>query len=224
MTTSIAIILARGGSKGIKKKNLSLVGGLSLIERSVKACSNAKYLSEIVVSSDSEEILDVAAKSGAKLVTRPPELATDTSTSEVGWIHAIETISKWAGSAPNLVSFIQCTSPFLDVEALDQSIINSRLDDYDSFFSAVPDHGFYWTRDGESFVGVNHSHLEQRQRRQDRQIYYRETGQFYTVKSKPFMKTKNRFCTRPKPIVTRTNPLDIDTIEDLHLARILHQS
>ena len=88
----VAIILARGGSVGIPRKNIKLINNLPLIAYTIKQCLSAG-ISEIYTSSDDKEILEIAKLFGSKTILRPSALADANSTSEEAWIHAIKEIN-----------------------------------------------------------------------------------------------------------------------------------
>ena len=104
-----AIILARSGSKGIPKKNIIEFCGKPLIAWTIEQCLSSKYISNIWVSSDSDEILKVASKYGAKTIKRPDILSGDFATSESAWLHSIEFIEK--DNYVDIVVAPQITSP-----------------------------------------------------------------------------------------------------------------
>lgn len=107
-----AIIPARGGSKGIPRKNLRRVGGIPLIGRAVLAAKGSRWVQQVFVSTEDAEIAVVAQQYGADVIWRPADLATDTASSESVLLHALDEIErKWAKQVDVLV-FIQCTSPF----------------------------------------------------------------------------------------------------------------
>jgi N-acylneuraminate cytidylyltransferase len=106
-----AIIPARGGSKGILRKNLQLVGGNTLIARAVDKCR--KVADTVYVSSDSQEILAEAHKSGAKLIVRPDPLSTDNAANADAVRHAIE-----SQSITGDILLVQCTAPLVTVDDL----------------------------------------------------------------------------------------------------------
>jgi len=91
---NIAIILARGGSKGILNKNLKNLNGKPLLYCSIHQCLRCKEISSLWVSSDSKEIIKVSKKFRANTITRPKNISKDNSTSESGWIHAINYFDK----------------------------------------------------------------------------------------------------------------------------------
>ena len=89
-----AIILARGGSKGIPNKNIIDFCGKPLIAWTIEQCLSSKHISEVWVSSDSQEILEVVKEYGAKTIKRPDDISGDFATSESAWLHAIEFIER----------------------------------------------------------------------------------------------------------------------------------
>lgn len=89
----VAVILARGGSKGIPHKNIINFCGKPLIAWTIEHCHHAG-IKEVYVSSDSEEILNVAQSYGALSIKRPEVISGDSATSESGWLHALEVIDK----------------------------------------------------------------------------------------------------------------------------------
>ena len=89
-----AIILARGGSKGIKNKNLISVNKKPLLYWTIKKCLLSKHIKKTWVSSDSHKILKYASKLGSEIIYRPKTLSGDLATSEEGYIHAINFIKK----------------------------------------------------------------------------------------------------------------------------------
>ena len=90
----IAIILARGGSKGIKNKNLRKINKKPLIYWSIKQCLNSKKVRETWLSSDSSKILDYAKRNGVKIIKRPKKYASSNSSSESAWLHAVTFLEK----------------------------------------------------------------------------------------------------------------------------------
>ena len=89
-----AIILARGGSKGIKNKNLKKIKDKPLLKWTIDHCKNSKYIDEIWLSSDSSKILRLGKKSSINIIKRPKKFALDKSSSEEAWLHAISYIEK----------------------------------------------------------------------------------------------------------------------------------
>ena len=119
MTNStVAIIPARGGSKGIPDKNLQHVGGIPLLVRTIHALQRSSSVSAVYVSTDSESIARLASAYGAKVIMRPNDLSSDSASSESALLHAIEVIES-RGQHPTSIVFAQCTSPFIEPADVD---------------------------------------------------------------------------------------------------------
>lgn len=215
---AVAVIPARGGSKGVPRKNLQAVGGRSLIARAVLAAVRSDEIERVVVSTDDADIANEAASAGADVVERPSGLAGDTATSESAITHV-------AASRPDLLPsdsitvFVQCTSPFIDPAALDAAVRRVRSGDADSVFSAVRSHGFLWTPTPDGARGINHEHRI-RERRQDRPVEWLETGAFYVFRTAGFLQHRHRFFGRIEvQEIQARHAIEIDTPGDLELAR-----
>ena len=139
--SAIAIIPARGGSKGIPNKNLQTVGGITLLARTVSACLKSDSITAVYVSTDSDEIAAVALKSGAQVIRRPADISGDTASSESALLHALNEIEK-TSSLPSNVLFAQCTSPFITHTDIDG--ILDLLKDHDSALTVTHNHAFIW--------------------------------------------------------------------------------
>lgn len=211
----MAIIPARGGSKGIRLKNLREIGGKSLLGRAIESARSAAAVSDVVVSTDHEQIKAEALRYGARVIDRPADIAGDTASSESVLLHALAN----AESQPEITVFIQCTSPFIDPADLDAAIAAVASQRADVSFAAVADHGFHWGLDpqGEA-VAVGHDKLH-RPRRQDREPRFRETGAFYVMDTRGFLEAGHRFFGKVRVHeVPAGHGIDIDTEADLLLA------
>lgn len=218
---TVALIPARGGSKGIPGKNLRTVAGVSLVERAVRACRATHTVDAAYVSTDDPMIAAAARRAGAEVVDRPAELAGDRASSEAALLHALDELSA-SGVRPQSLLFVQCTSPFLDPADLDQAVALLAAGRADSVFSAVPSHRFLWRPVGADHVtGVNHDPAV-RLRRQDRSPEYLETGAFYGLDVSGFRAHGRRFFGRTQVVpVAELTALEIDTPADLALAEAL---
>ncbi|WP_127794127.1 acylneuraminate cytidylyltransferase [Agromyces sp. LHK192] len=246
--TAVAVIPARGGSKGLPGKNVMRVGGVPLVARAVAAARAAETIGRVVVSTDDDEIARVARAAGAEIVDRPAALSGDTATSESALLHALGALhpepaadaahshddgptaarGNPRGEAP-VVVFIQATSPFVDPSDLDAAVARVATGDVDSVFSAVPNHAFLW-REVEASeragfaagaIGVNHD-AAVRLRRQERQPEFRETGAFYAMRTAGFRAAGHRFFGRVGvQLVPELHGVEIDTAADLVVAQAL---
>ncbi|WP_250646289.1 cytidylyltransferase domain-containing protein, partial [Microbacterium tenebrionis] len=124
---TVAIIPARGGSKGVPRKNLRPVGGVPLVVRAVRAAAAASAVDLVVVTTDDAEIAEAAAAAGARIVRRPAELAGDTASSESAVLHAMDEL-EGDGLTVGAVVFIQATSPFIPSGGVDEAIEHIRAD------------------------------------------------------------------------------------------------
>ena len=184
-----SIILARGGSKSIKNKNLILLKKKPLLYWSIYRSRLSKLISHTWVSSDNEKILNIAKKYGAKTIKRPKIYAKDKSTSESAWIHAINHIKK--NYNIDLVVGIQPTSPIRKNSDFDNGIKLFIKKKFDSMFSSNKIHDFNtWKYEKKKLV--SNYNYKKRSRRQDIHNFYLENGSFYIFKAKTFLKEKNR--------------------------------
>ncbi|MBW9093994.1 acylneuraminate cytidylyltransferase [Microbacterium jejuense] len=219
MSEAVAIIPARGGSKGIARKNLQRVGGVPLVARAVAAARDSAAIGRVLVTTDDPDIAAVAAEWGAEIIERPAELAGDEATSEGALLHALDELERRRVDV-GVVAFLQATSPFIDVAALTDAVHLVRSRRRDSVFSAVETYGFLWEKGvGGAAVAVNHD-LEFRPRRQDRDPHYLETGAFYVMRAAGFRAARHRFfgSVGIAEVPPRT-AIEIDTAEELELAR-----
>ncbi len=108
----IALICARGGSKGVPNKNIKVLGGKPLIVRSINQVKEIKEVNKVIVSTDSKEIADIAVSAGAEVpFMRPKELAKDNAPEWLVWRHALENIKKLNGNYPDILIIVPVTSP-----------------------------------------------------------------------------------------------------------------
>lgn len=212
----VAFIPARGGSKGIRDKNLQEVGGMSLIERSILFAKAHPLVEQVFVSTDSQSISESAERLGAFVVHRPESIAGDTASSE-------SAISHFLGLYPSVevVVFLQATSPFVEFGPLERAIDMVIQGDADSVFSAFRTHGFRWRFSGGNVETVGHS-AARRERRQDLQPEFEESGAFYVFRRSVFDAEESRFCGQTKLVeVDPRFAVEIDRAEDLEVARCL---
>ncbi|MFL4906573.1 cytidylyltransferase domain-containing protein [Streptomyces sp. MMS24-I2-30] len=243
----LAVIPARGGSKGVPAKNLAPVGGVPLVGRAVRACLAARLVTDVVVSTDDEAIAEAARQAGAEVVLRPAAIAGDTATSEAAVLHAMDAHERLHGASVDVVLLVQCTSPFLTHEDLDGVAGAVVENGADTALTVAAFHGFVWRDAGDDPVavesareqaaggttrvthstatqggyGVNHD-KSFRPRRQDRPQDLLETGAAYAMDAAGFRKHNHRFFGHTE--LVRTDParvLEVDDPHDLARARAL---
>ncbi|GAB3392608.1 N-acylneuraminate cytidylyltransferase [Humibacter soli] len=212
----VAVIPARAGSVGVPGKNLREVGGVPLVARVVASALAAPSVDRVVVSTDGAEIAEVASAAGAEVVIRPAALSTGTASSESAVTHALDVLAD-DGVTPEVVVFLQATSPFTRSEDIDEAVSRVRSGERDVVFAAVETHAFLWSLDADGDAqGVNHD-PSFRPMRQDREPQYQETGAFYAMNAEGFRRTGYRFFGRVGVAVI-PDSIDIDTENDLTLA------
>lgn len=138
MTGCIAIIPARGGSKGIPNKNLKTVSGQTLVARAIEAAKKCPSITRIVVTSEDQSILDEANRFDIETVRRPKEIARDDSTIESAIMHALAE-SETSGPLPKILVLLQPTSPLRDPVKLENAIrFFAQSGEFGSIFGVTP--------------------------------------------------------------------------------------
>ncbi|MET0247497.1 MAG: acylneuraminate cytidylyltransferase [Sphingomonas sp.] len=215
----LAIIPARGGSKGIPRKNVLPLAGKPLIAHTIAAARSARSVTRVVVSTDDPEIAEVSARYGAEVIWRPAELATDLAKSEDAMLHVIDTLQEREAYAPDVTVLLQCTSPLTSAEDIDGTILKLVQSGADSAFAATIFHYFLWQEDADgAAVAINHD-SSVRLMRQERHPEYVETGAVYAMRTEGFRASRHRFFGRTilyeTPVERR---LEIDDPADFRLA------
>jgi N-acylneuraminate cytidylyltransferase len=221
----IAIIPARGGSKEVPGKNLRRVGGRSLVERAIDSCRAARLVDDVYVTTEDAETATTAEAAGAKVIMRPAELAGDTASSESALLHALDQLAM-VSQEPEVLVFVQCTSPFIAPDDLDRGVEMIIHDHADSVLSAVATYDFMWRSHGGFglVAGQNHDPAV-RPRRQERDPDFRETGAFYVMSANGFRAARHRFFGRTAVVqVPELTAVDIDHLDDLILAGAVAQA
>lgn len=219
----VCIIPARGGSKGIPLKNMKKIGGISLVGRAAKTASKSILIEKTYVSSDNQQILLEGKRFSAEPLIRSSNASKDESTTEDALFDAITKL-KEMNIIPEIIVYIQCTSPFIKSSDIDKAInIIKENKDIDTVFSAVETHAFLWGVENNIGYGINHKAYQQRLRRQDLPKTFREDGSFYVFRLNRFEKTKNRFGNSALPYLNSINmPFEIDNVNELKMAQALY--
>ena len=184
----IAIIPARGGSKGIPKKNIIDFLGKPLLAWSIEDAKGSSFIDGVYVSTDDEEIAKVAEQYGARVIWRPKEISGDFSPSEEALKHAV----REASQPIDYVVFLQATSPLREAKDIDNAIKKIIAEDADSLFSAAEIGDFFiWRRNGDILESLNYDYKE-RKRRQDFGEQFVENGSIYIFKPEILFAHNNR--------------------------------
>jgi YrbI family 3-deoxy-D-manno-octulosonate 8-phosphate phosphatase len=218
----LAIIPARGGSKGIPRKNIRPLFGKPLIAYNIEQARLARLVQRVVVSTDDPEIGAIARQYGAEVVWRPAEISGDTASSESALLHALEYLRQSEGYQPDLLVFLQCTSPLTLAEDIDgtiQSLLDAQAD---TALAVIPFHYFIWKTGGSGeAVGVNHD-KRVRPLRQEREPQYLETGAVYVMRVPGFLGARHRFFGKTALYkMPAERRLEIDDPVDFRIAETL---
>lgn len=212
---AVAIIPARGGSKGVPRKNVRLLCGKPLIVWTIEAALQAPTVGRVVVSTDDDEIGDVALRHGAEVVERPAQLSGDDSPSEAALLHALDHLRIDDGA----LAFLQCTSPLMLPADIDGTL--HKLKQWDSAFTATPSYTFDWDSSPSGATPVGHSKTH-RPMRQQRAARYTEVGAVYALRVNDFRRERRRFvgttAIHPLP---RERAIEIDDEHEFFLAEAL---
>ena len=215
----IAIIPARGGSKGIPGKNLVQVNNKPLLFWSISFAFSCKLIDDVYVSSDSLEILDYAASVGAKSIKRPNDISGDIASSEAAWIHAIKHIEK-SGVEIDIIIGMQATSPVREDGDIDNAIIQFRKERLDSLFSSsMFGENFHWSfsKETKQLESINYDY-KNRLRRQEIDSKFLETGSFYIFKPDGIKNNNNRLTGKIGHFLTsKRSMFQIDEAEDIEI-------
>lgn len=217
----VAIILARGGSKGVPKKNIIDFCGKPLIAWTIDNCLKGGANS-VWVSSDSDEILEISAEYGANKIKRPDDIAGDFATSESAWLQAINYIEQ-AEDKIDWVVAPQVTSPLREASDILKAITLAKENTYDSFFScSVAEDLFFWQKNNNGSLDSVNYDWRNRKRRQDIPKQYIENGSFYLFKPQVLRNTNNRFGSNIGIVEMEFwKMFEIDSFDDLKMCSAL---
>ena len=220
--TPICIIPARGGSKGLPRKNVLPLCGRPLLAWNVLAAVEACGAGNVFVTTDDAEIAAVAGRYGASIIHRPADLSVDIASSESALLHALDEIRNDRGELPDFFLFLQCTSPLTTAGDILEVMATLESDGADTVLSVTPSHRFLWkTATGGSAVGINHD-LRVRLRRQDMEPEFAENGAIYGMRTSGFLEKKHRFFGKTMVhVMAEERSWEIDSPTDFKIAEIL---
>lgn len=221
----IAVIPARGGSKRIPRKNIKLFHGKPMIAYSIEAAKKSGCFDKIIVSTDDQDIADIAIQYGAEVpFVRPTDIADDHATTMDVIQHAIE----WCQSQGMFVDLLCCiyaTAPFISADDLIKGLTLVSAGDIDYAFSATsfafPIQRAMSLNDNGSVQMLQPEHVNTRS--QDLQEAFHDAGQFYWGKVSAFEAGRPFFSLSSKAIlIPRKRVQDVDTFEDWEFAEALY--
>lgn len=222
----ICIIPARGGSKRIKRKNLKEFCGKPILAYSIQNAKKSGIFSEIIVSSDDEEILSIARELGANTLKRPENLSDDTASTREVILHAIEQLSVQNAKPQNTKGLWVCclyaTAPLLDFNALKEAYKLARQKAQDCYCFSAVEYDYSPYRAFNIIEGTNKmlflEHFTKRS--QDLEKVYHDAGQFYFARAEVWQNRQNIFEDSLSFLLPPSRVQDIDTLADWELAEL----
>lgn len=224
----ICIIPARGGSKGVHRKNLRNLGNKPLIQWTIEEAQKSKYINRIIVSTEDKEIEDACMRMGAEVIERPKELASDDSPTVDSVLYTLKVLEDNEKYIPNYVMLLQCTSPFRTVADIDNAIekLLSKSKNFKSLISVTKEENPPWWLKSINEDGIIKDFItydkKQYSRRQSFPPLYRLNGAIYICDIDEFKKHRTFEIESTLAYIMDSNSsVDIDTEDDLELAEYI---
>jgi len=208
----LAVIPARGGSKGIPRKNLRPLAGKPLMSYAIQACLDSRRISLLVVTTDDEEIALLGERLGAEIVRRPSELADDRTTLDPVIVHATAAAESQWNTRYDVVLTVQPTSPLLRGTDIDEALQRFEDDAIDTVLSVTDDRHLCWGIAG----GIPVPRYSERVNRQWLPANFRETGSIIACRREQ-LERGTRIGRRVELLVVHhERSVDIDSLSDLY--------
>ncbi|MCC5905951.1 MAG: acylneuraminate cytidylyltransferase family protein [Balneolaceae bacterium] len=226
----LSVVIARGGSKGIPRKNLADVGGIPLVAHIIKSALGVKTSTDLVLSTEDEEIAKIGLEFGAEVpFMRPQELAGDDVTSLPVVQHAVIQMENIKGYRYDIINYLQPTAPLcrtIDIENCLQKLKDNKEAESVVTIIESPVHPFKMKRvvDEDRVINFIDQGFEDMRPRQSLPKVYKRSGAVYASRRSVVM-NQNSLVGEPclGVIVPKETAVDIDTPEDLELVRLLYK-
>jgi len=219
-----AIIPARGGSSGVKGKNIKVLGDKPLIGYAIEALQIASVFEKVLVTSDSREILNVAEKFGAEIYLRSNRDESNSVTMpDVPVASYLRNVPE--NSRPKFCLMVQCTAPFVTPESYRKAYNELIAKEHATIFAAHEAHSFLWQRECEDnidskWLPINHPFSERVGRQFSKVQQINETGAFYGFSVNSFLASGHRFFSEAFPVFIKGDELiDINDENDWEFAQ-----
>ncbi len=216
----LAVITARGGSKGIPKKNIVPLCGKPLLVYTIESALAAKLNGRVVVSTDDDEIAAVAKKYRVQVIKRPPEISGDTASSESALLHALDVLEK-EKYFPDAILLLQPTSPLRKAETIRKFVAKFEdiKDEYEAMLSLHKDKTDFWVNKGGVFSRL---FPNAPRRRQAREPLYAENSALYITNVEALRKTNSVLGSVTAGfVIDADEAVDINEPRDILLAELL---
>lgn len=225
----LGIIPARGGSKGVKRKNIKMFGGRPLIAHAIEAALQSN-LDDVIVSTEDDEIAAIAAELGASVpFKRPQELAQDTSNSVGVAIHGLNEMERLQETTYDAVMYLQPTTPFRKCEDINRSLdLLKHAEDADSVISVVDVNGYHPARmkylENGYLIDPDFCEKEENQNRQELRPMYIRNGAIYLTRRNTLLSAsfKGEKCLAYQ--MSNEDSFNIDTLQDFAYAKWIYNN
>ena len=214
----VAIIPARGGSKGIPRKNIKELSGKPLIAYIIETALKVRELDRVIVSTEDKEIAKIAKKYGAEVpFIRPEELARDETPTSPVLQHAVKHLEEKENYRPDIVVLVYPTSPLLKAKRISEGIRMLKEGNFDSILSVVEDRGHYWLEKGGKYERLYPKVVKNRQRTKP---LFKENGAIYVYKRDILMedakiidKKRGLLIMQKEESIDIDEPIDFEIVE-----------
>ncbi|MBD3245687.1 MAG: NTP transferase domain-containing protein [Candidatus Omnitrophica bacterium] len=214
----VAIIPARGGSKGIPQKNLVKLHRRPLLAYTIEAARQSGLFEKVLVSTENEKIRQTAHRYGAQSICRPANLSGDRAATEPVVLHALNRLRKTERYRPDVVFLLQATSPLRDEDDIRAAYRQFLRQKVDSLLSVEKNTDFLWKESRRGLAPINYSY-SRRPRRQDMPVQFKENGAIYITKYEIWMRHGNRLGGRiGYSLMDPMNSIEIDVPFDVIVA------
>lgn len=217
---SLAIIPARGGSKGLLRKNMKLLNGHPLIYYTIIAALNSKKLSDVLVSSEDAEILEFS-EDYTKIQKRPEEHATDTAGVDKLLVHVINKYEEEHGQV-DIVVLLYPTSPLRTSDVIDGCLEKFIVNGYDALLTLHEDDKYLWELDEDIARPINYDPANRAPRQLEGWNQYAENKSVYVMKRDLLLRTGCRIGGKVGyHLIDPMQAVDVDDERDLKLAELI---
>ena len=227
-THILAIIPARGGSKGIPDKNIREFAGKPLIAHTIASAKGSQRISRIIVSTDSEQIAGIAKEYGAEVpFLRPPELAQDKSPVSEAVLHLLAELKVREQYEPEYIVLLQPTSPLRNSDDIDGALTLLEKRGADSVVTVTETEPLVYTRspEGELCLISDEAFLSSTNRQELNRTYKLDGSMVYAVTTRSFLKTKSFLGGKLYGyVIPRWRAVDLDEPQDFLVGELVYKN
>lgn len=215
----LSIIPARGGSKGLKNKNIRLLLNKPVLQYSIESSLNSKYITKTIVTTDDQKISSIAKKMNCPVIIRPKKLATNKAKLEPVISHVLKKLKTEENYVPDVIILLQNTSPLRTHIDIDKAVKIFLNNNFDSLLSACTSHNFIWNMKKNTAIPLNYN-PKNRPNRQEMKKEFVENGAIYISNYSAFQKSKCRISGKiGLYVMTPESSYQIDSLEEFNIIK-----